>query len=68
MHTVTAIFTDHVILECLRDLEEVTYYASHGGQVPVKWTAPEVTYTISGLLTEYDVLCRLCTSRSTPQQ
>ena len=25
-----------------RDLEESTYYVSHGGQIPVKWTAPEV--------------------------
>ena len=25
-----------------RDLEEGTYYVSHGGKVPVKWTAPEV--------------------------
>ena len=25
-----------------RDLEDEDYYVSHGGQVPVKWTAPEV--------------------------
>ena len=25
-----------------RDLEESDYYISHGGKVPVKWTAPEV--------------------------
>ena len=25
-----------------RDLEEGHYYVSHGGKVPVKWTAPEV--------------------------
>ena len=24
-----------------RDLEEANYYVSHGGKVPVKWTAPE---------------------------
>ena len=24
-----------------RDLEEENYYMSHGGKVPVKWTAPE---------------------------
>ena len=24
-----------------RDLEEDNYYISHGGKVPVKWTAPE---------------------------
>ena len=27
-----------------RDLEEGTYYVSHGGKIPVKWTAPEVMY------------------------
>lgn len=26
-----------------RDLEDSDYYTSHGGQIPVKWTAPEVT-------------------------
>lgn len=25
-----------------RDLEDENYYISHGGKVPVKWTAPEV--------------------------
>ena len=25
-----------------RDLEESSYYVSQGGQIPVKWTAPEV--------------------------
>ena len=25
-----------------RDLEESNYYISHGGKIPVKWTAPEV--------------------------
>ena len=24
-----------------RDLEDDSYYVSHGGKVPVKWTAPE---------------------------
>ena len=24
-----------------RDLEEDSYYVSHGGKVPVRWTAPE---------------------------
>ena len=27
-----------------RDLAHEDYYISHGGQVPVKWTAPEVCY------------------------
>ena len=26
-----------------RDIEDGTYYMSHGGKIPVKWTAPEVT-------------------------
>ena len=25
-----------------RDLVDSEYYTSHGGQIPVKWTAPEV--------------------------
>ena len=25
-----------------RDLEESNYYVSHGGKIPLKWTAPEV--------------------------
>ena len=26
-----------------RDLEDENYYVSHGGKIPVKWTAPEVS-------------------------
>ena len=25
-----------------RDLADENYYVSHGGRIPVKWTAPEV--------------------------
>ncbi len=25
-----------------RDLVDESYYVSHGGKIPVKWTAPEV--------------------------
>jgi len=25
-----------------RDLEDSEYYVSHGGMIPLKWTAPEV--------------------------
>ena len=25
-----------------RNLQDSDYYTSHGGQIPVKWTAPEV--------------------------
>ena len=27
-----------------RNLEDEDYYISHGGKIPVKWTAPEVFY------------------------
>ena len=29
-----------------RDLDESNYYISHGGKVPVKWTAPEVALNV----------------------
>ena len=29
-----------------RDLEDENYYISHGGKVPVKWTAPEVCFPL----------------------
>ena len=25
-----------------RDLAEDTYYITHGGKIPIRWTAPEV--------------------------
>ncbi len=28
-----------------RDLMDDTYYTSKGGKIPVKWTAPEVSYS-----------------------
>ncbi len=28
-----------------RDLLDENYYVSHGGKIPVKWTAPEVLIT-----------------------
>ncbi len=27
-----------------RDLENESYYVSHGGKIPVKWTAPEAIH------------------------
>ena len=27
-----------------RDLEDENYYFSHGGKIPVKWTAPEASH------------------------
>jgi len=35
-----------------RDLDESSYYVSHGGKVPVKWTAPEVPDHINMLNTQ----------------
>ena len=32
-----------------RDLMDETYYVSHGEQIPVKWTAPEVQINWRGL-------------------
>ena len=29
-----------------RDLADETYYISRGGKIPVKWTAPEVKYSL----------------------
>ena len=30
-----------------RDLMDENYYVSHGGKIPVKWTAPEVCTTFN---------------------
>ena len=32
-----------------RELAEESYYVSHGGKIPVKWTAPEVSYSVPSL-------------------
>ena len=29
-----------------RDLDKNSYYVSHGGLIPIKWTAPEVRNSI----------------------
>ena len=50
-----------------RDLEESEYYTSQGGQVPVKWTAPEVNCSISPNRHCKCHMCRLCSIRSTLQ-
>ena len=62
-----------------RDLMDETYYMSHGGMIPVKWTAPEVTICInchwdkimnscvnSDFSDVYMHFSRLSTTRSTP--
>ncbi len=42
------IFTDELLFSQIadfgmaRDLIDENYYMSHGGRIPVKWTAPEV--------------------------
>ena len=41
-----------------RDLLQEDYYVSHGGKIPVKWTAPEVYEGIkSKIFVKYSPLC-----------
>ena len=44
-----------------RDLMDDTYYKSTGGQVPVKWTAPEVSNSRSSRpeLANHSLICTL---------
>ena len=50
-----------------RDLEEATYYVSHGGKIPVKWTAPEVKKSNNSSPATTICVLRLYTIRSTLQ-
>ena len=57
-----------------RDLEEGSYYVSHGGKIPVKWTAPEVIIIIIHSFIhmhthsrKHSLFLRLSTTRSTRQ-
>ena len=47
-----------------RDLEESNYYISHGGKIPVKWTAPEVEVLSVSYLQDLFLLhgaaCSMC--------
>ena len=36
-----------------RDLENDSYYISHGGMIPVKWTAPEVMLANLSSITDH---------------
>ena len=36
-----------------RDLSDTDYYISHGGKIPVKWTAPEVSSFYTTTITSY---------------
>ena len=55
-----------------RDLIDTEYYISHGGKIPIKWTAPEVSYFLKSesllLMKLYETLVyyRQFTTRSTP--
>ena len=42
---IVALFSHHQIADfgMARDLSDENFYVSHGGEIPVKWTAPEVT-------------------------
>ena len=39
-----------------RDLEDSDYYITHGGIIPVKWTAPEVIILDDNLRSEVIIL------------
>ena len=49
-----------------RDLMDESYYVSHGGRIPVKWTAPEVEILTASVTFDEIFSLRLCTTRSTP--
>ena len=36
-----------------RDLSDTDYYISHGGKIPVKWTAPEVSSFYAMIINSY---------------
>ena len=40
-----------------RDLEDSDYYITHGGIIPVKWTAPEVIGDDGEILVRSDSVC-----------
>ena len=44
-----------------RDLMDESYYVSHGGKIPVKWTAPEVGCTSAVRLSKLVIGLLLCT-------
>ena len=48
-----------------RDLLYESYYVSHGGLIPVKWTAPEVPLMLSHTLV---IICWVCIAGSTLQE
>ena len=58
-----------------RGLENDSYYISHGGMIPVKWTAPEASSNYKTCIDQlklmevswiYFIMHRLFTTRSTP--
>ena len=38
-----------------RDLADSDYYVSHGGKIPVKWTAPEVIVCETAVILKIDL-------------
>ena len=50
-----------------RDLMNQKYYVSHGGMIPVKWTAPEVGKIGNIYCQHVCITHRLCTIRSIQQ-
>ena len=51
-----------------RNLSDCDYYLSHGGKIPIRWTAPEVA-SLGLFVTVYlnSYIRRRLTTRSTPQ-
>ena len=49
---IAALFSHHQIADfgMARDLSDENFYVSHGGEIPVKWTAPEVTTFLCSIL------------------
>ena len=39
-----------------QDLMDESYYVSHGGKIPVKWTAPEVCTTLNYYVRKFQVV------------
>ena len=35
-----------------RELDDDSYYVAHGGKIPIKWTAPEVSVIIDIIMKE----------------
>ena len=50
-----------------RNLSDCDYYLSHGGKIPIRWTAPEVANHALFVTVYLNSYYRRLTTRSTPQ-